>query len=546
MVFVGTMFEIESFGPSPHLGLLQVGLLSIAVFGTWYVLSALFTWWRLRHIPGPLVAKFSYLWLGRTTHSGKQYYVHRELHKNYGPLVRIGPKYIITDEPDIIRTISSARSSYHRDGWYSTGRFNPYRDNLFTKLEPSVHSKAKLRLSGSYNGRETTNLEPNVDEQVQNLVGLLRRKYAVSPQGLSRPLLDLGPTSNYFTLDVITKIAFGHEFGYLREETDLYHFMQHVRDLWPRMSTSADVPWIRRILFSMPFLLMFGPKTTDKNGFGALMRVAEQYVSQRFIQDAKDLDDSLVGPLPHRLRIPRYMLTPVLLQGSLIKKGLSQEECESEGLFLIVGGTESTASAIRSILIHTMTSPRVYQELQAEISSAVNDGRLTKTNTGVIRNEEAASLSYLRAVVYEGIRMRPPLLGLFPKVVPAGGVQFCGKHIPAGTSICMNTSALLRREDLFGADTEVFRPERFLELGEVGSPRRNEMERNVELAFGYGANQCVGKPLALMEIYKAIFEVSDDAILRQKPVGFQPREQARFWRDETHWSQRTDALFPNS
>lgn len=296
VVLVSPMAEFQFSTISGHLSMLQVGLVGIAAFVTWYVVSALFTWWRLRQIPGPFVAKFSYLWLGRTTHSGKQYYVHRELHKKYGPLVRIGPNYIITDEPDIIKNISSARSAFHRDGWYLTGRFNPYRDNLFTKLEPSVHSKAKLRLSGSYNGRETNNLEPNVDEQVQNLVGLLRRKYAVSPQSSSRPLLDLGPTSNYFTLDVITKVAFGHEFGYLREETDLYNFMQHVRDLWPRMSTSADVPWIRRILFSKPFLLIFGPKTTDKDGFGALMRVAEQYVSQRFKQDAKDLDDSLVGP----------------------------------------------------------------------------------------------------------------------------------------------------------------------------------------------------------------------------------------------------------
>ncbi|KAH8788237.1 pisatin demethylase [Diaporthe sp. PMI_573] len=464
----------------------QIGLLGIAVLVTWYCVSAIFTWWSLRHIPGPFVAKFSYLWLGRTTHSGKQYYVHRELHKKYGPLVRIGPNYVITDEPDAIKTVSSARSAYHRDGWYSTGRFNPYRDNLFTRLEPSVHSKAKLRLSGSYNGRETNNLEPNVDEQVQNFVGLLRRKYAVSAEVPSRPLLDLGPTSNYFTLDVITKVAFGHEFGYLREETDLFNFMQLVRELWPRMSTSADVPWIRRILFSKPFLLVFGPKTTDKDGFGALMRVAEQYVSQRFQQGAKELDDSL---------------------GSLIKKGLTQEECESEGLFLIVGGTESTASAIRSILIHTMTSPRVYQQLKAEILSAVSDGRLSNTSTGVIRNEEAASLPYLRAVIYEGIRMRPPLLGLFPKVVPAGGAELCGRYLPAGTGVCMNTSALLRRQDIFGPETEVFKPERFLELGGVGSPRRNEMERNVELAFGYGANQCVGKPLALMEIYKAVFEL---------------------------------------
>lgn len=314
------MTEIQFSGISRHVGVPQIGVLGIAALVTWYFVSTFFTWWRLRHIPGPFVAKFSYLWLGRTTHSGKQYYVHRELHKKYGPLVRIGPNYIITDEPDVIKSISSARSAYHRDGWYSTGRFNPYRDNLFTKLEPSVHSKAKLRLSGSYNGRETNNLEPNVDEQVQNLIGLLHRKYAVSSEDLSRPLLDLGPTSNYFTLDVITKVAFGQEFGYLREETDLYHFMQHVRDLWPRMSTSADVPWIRRILFSKFFLLLFGPSTTDKDGFGALMRVAEQYVSQRFKQGAKELDDSLVRPRSNPHCIRRSMLKKLYCRARLSRK----------------------------------------------------------------------------------------------------------------------------------------------------------------------------------------------------------------------------------
>lgn len=135
ITFVTTMVDVQVFGISRELGMLQAGLVGVAALVTWYIVSALLTWWRLRHIPGPFLAKFSYLWLGRTTHSGKQYYVHRELPKKYGPLVRIGPKYIITDEPDIIKNISSARSAYHRDGWYTTGRFNPYRDNLFTKLE---------------------------------------------------------------------------------------------------------------------------------------------------------------------------------------------------------------------------------------------------------------------------------------------------------------------------------------------------------------------------------------------------------------------------
>lgn len=100
--------------------------------------------------------------------------------------------------------------------------------------------------------------------------------------------------------------------------------------------------------------------------------------------------------------------------------------------------------------------------------------------------------------------MRPPILGLFPKVVPSEGIELHGQKLPAGTWLCMNLSALLRSTSLFGDDADVFRPERFLELGET---ERAEMRRNVEMVFGYGQHQCLGKPIALMELHKVIFEV---------------------------------------
>lgn len=102
--------------------------------------------------------------------------------------------------------------------------------------------------------------------------------------------------------------------------------------------------------------------------------------------------------------------------------------------------------------------------------------------------------------------MRPPLLGFWPKVVPAGGDQFHGKHIPEGTSIGVNHSSLLRSTSLFGADSDVFDPNRFLRADVAG---RKEMERNVELAFGYGQWMCAGKQIAFMELFKVVFEVGN-------------------------------------
>lgn len=188
----------------------------------------------------------------------------------------------------------------------------------------------------------------------------------------------------------------------------------------------------------------------------------------------------------------------------MIKHGLNQTECETEGLFMIIAGTESTASAIRSALIHTMTSPLVYRRLKDEIQAAVREGRVSSP---IITMHEAKQLPYLQAVVYESIRMRPPLIGFFPKVVPPGGATLLGREIPAGTAIGTNMSAMLASTALFGADAGVFRPERFLESG-MDETRRRQMERLVEMAFGHGQWMCVGKTIAFMEINKSVFEVS--------------------------------------
>lgn len=100
--------------------------------------------------------------------------------------------------------------------------------------------------------------------------------------------------------------------------------------------------------------------------------------------------------------------------------------------------------------------------------------------------------------------MRPPVPLMFPKVVPPEGDVIDGKFIPGGTAVGWNLLALMKSPEHWGADAELFRPERFLE-GDAG--KRNSMERLVELVFGFGRFACAGKPLAMMELSKTYFEV---------------------------------------
>jgi cytochrome P450 len=87
-----------------------------------------------------------------------------------------------------------------------------------------------------------------------------------------------------------------------------------------------------------------------------------------------------------------------------MKHGLNQTECETEGLFMIIAGTESTASAIRSALVHTITTPRVYQTLKQEIAKAMADG----TVSSPISMVEARNLPYLRVRTHSLHDFTPP------------------------------------------------------------------------------------------------------------------------------------------
>ncbi|OAG13648.1 pisatin demethylase [Alternaria alternata] len=417
--------------------------IAIVLVVIWVAQNYIRTWKRLRHIPSAhITAPFSYYWLGRTTYSGRQYWVLRDLHAKHGPLVRIGPNEVLTDDPNVLRTVSSTRSNYARSDWYHAGRFNPYRDNLFTIIDPGAHKKAKARSMAAYNGRDTGGLEGIIDEQVKIFIDVIRNRYVVASPGNGQPLLDLVAITSYFTMDVITRMGFGKAVGYLEDEKDHYDFLGTVDELWPRMSTVADVPWIRKFLFS-PFVLNF----------------AAEWVGRRFSAPDGGHKDFLA---------------------SLMAKGFTEEECQSEGLFLLLAGSESTANAMRSILVHTMSSPTVYNRLVAEIQNAVRAENVSYP----ITLDQARRLPYLQAIIYEGLRMRPPILGLFPKIVPLDESPiFHEKLLPPGTAVCMNMSSMLQSTALFGADADVFRPERFTEADEE---TRRQMELDVEMVFGYG------------------------------------------------------------
>ncbi|KAI1842663.1 hypothetical protein JX266_011125 [Neoarthrinium moseri] len=459
-----------------HLTDLGAVPLLCILFVTYYIASSFVAWHRFRHIPGPFSAKFSYFWLVKTSASGQSNVRYTALNQKYGSLVQMAPKTLLTDDPDVIRRMSGARSKYGRSNWYRAMKLDPTGDSMFSLLNTDAHDRLKAKCATAYGGRDNPALEGDVNSEIAVWIDLIRGKY-ISTDNELKPF-DFAESAQFFTLDSITKISYGKAFGYL-QEVDVYDYIRSTTEAVPFLKVCGEVPFLQNIVFSNLGLRLMGPKTTDKKGLGRLMGAAKEVVAERFAPEVKPKEDML---------------------GTFVRRGLTQYECEMEVPFQIFAGSDTTATAIRSTMLHIVTSPRVYSTLVNEIMGGIKSGAISSP----IANDEAKRLPYLQAVIYEGLRMNAPFTGLLAKEVPAGGDTINGLFVPAGTRIAHSIWSVLRSRDVFGDDAELFRPERFLTTDDS---KRLELKSTVELAFGFGRWKCSGQSVAFLELNKVFVEL---------------------------------------
>ena len=122
--------------------------------------------------------------------------------------------------------------------------------------------------------------------------------------------MDFGRKAQYFTLDVISSLAYGNAFGYLATDSDMYEYIATLEKVLPGVLIATILPWVNWVM-RRDFIQKYLPSEADPVGFGKIKGVARQIVAERFGPDMK---------------VKRDML------GSFVAHGLNQEEAQSESL----------------------------------------------------------------------------------------------------------------------------------------------------------------------------------------------------------------------
>ncbi|MEV5573742.1 cytochrome P450 [Spirillospora sp. NPDC052269] len=292
------------------------------------------------------------------------------------------------------------------------------------------------------------------------------------PVGVAMPLR---PAMERITLEVIMRVVFGIEDA---------RRLGALRTLLPRLMRVAGSaalvripPNVRERALSSPLLLRAGALPTT------------QYARAR-----DEVDAILYDEIARRRAEPDATAgAPDVLSQLVAARDedgapLTGREIRDELMTLLAAGHETTATSLAWTFERLVRTPRAMGSLVAELTSGSSAGR--------------GETSYLDAVVKEGLRARPVVLGA-PRLLD-DTAKIGGYEIPAGWYLSASIPLVLSDPEAFPSP-ERFRPERF--IAGVSSPEAVARANRAWIPFGGGRRYCAGAQLALLEMRVVLAEV---------------------------------------
>ncbi|KAG2100173.1 cytochrome P450 [Suillus discolor] len=297
-----------------------------------------------------------------------------------------------------------------------------------------------------------------------------------------------------YAAGTILKVAYGKTS--LTSATDpevkeARYIMSRFRTVLPPSAYLADsIPWLKYLPWYAPEL---------KDGYKRATRLYTDQLNRVKLQMQRNED---IGP----------SFSKYLLENGHLYDLTEMEMAYLAGSFFGTG-TETTATAICTVLMAAAHFPEEQAKVQAELDAVIGRGRAPTF-------ADKPSLPRLEAFISEALRWRP--LGPFGEFLngrSCADVHIDNYCIPAGTTVIGNHWAISRDPEVY-PEPEAFKPQRW--INDQGRLRD-------DLAFfvyGFGRRACPGQHVANRSVFINsllilwAFQLSLDPTKPQDDMGF--------------------------
>ncbi|KAI8302091.1 Cytochrome P450 monooxygenase alt3 [Colletotrichum sp. SAR11_240] len=414
----------------------------------------------LRHYPGPRLWAISRLPWNLVNLKGSLAFRIRELHEQYGPVVRIAPDELSYTSSTAWKKIYGQRTPEFPKCFDGRGIAGPsvtnpaVRNGGIVTADQEPHARLRKAVLPAFSERALREQEEILQLYANKLVDRLRSSSKTgAPQ-------DLVKWFSLAAFDIISDLAFGQAAGCLDD---------------------ASQPWLQVIgtraqgIVRYQFAIHYGLE-------GWLEWLAPK--AQKLA--LKKHGELTAGKVKRRLQATENKkdFMSYILENP--QADLSNADLVRMASAFIVAGSGTAATALSGITYFLCRSPEKYSRLTQEIRNAfTRDEDITMTSTGELR--------YLKAVIEEGLRIYPPSPSALPRFVPGAGEDIDGKWVPGGTAVGVHQLSAAHSGFNWSHPKE-FIPERWMDE-DFGKD-----DKSASQPFSFGPRNCIGKCMAYAEL----------------------------------------------
>ncbi|CAG8229941.1 unnamed protein product [Penicillium nalgiovense] len=430
----------------------------------------------LKSFPGPNLASFTNIWRMRDVAKGRCDITHNDLHRRYGPAVRMGPNVLSLSDPDLISLVYNTKNPWLKSNMYNDNDVvvgGVRLKNLFSNQNESWHSTYIRPVKNLYSMSKVQDAESNIDITIKLLCEKLRARFV-------RPgkTCEMSDWINFFAWDTMSQVTFSKDLGILEAGSDYKGFLRRSTQTLDYFAPICQIPLLDYLFDKNP-IMRIGPPTFLWANIFSVEQLHRRY------QEGNHDGDFLSKFLQLKQKNPELVDDNTIILWLLSN---------------VLAGSDSTAGTMCATIYYVLKNPGVCQKLCKELRGA--------NLSFPAQWKEIKALKYLEAVMRESMRINPGVGLMLERIVPKSGLTLPdGRFVSEGTTVGMNPWVINRNETVFGANTQEFIPERWLqspgETEETYQARFSKM-KSTDFTFGAGSRACLGRYLSQLESFKLI------------------------------------------
>lgn len=369
-------------------------------------------------------------------------------------------------------------------------------------VEGDTHRKMRKTMNPAFSLTNLIEQFPVYYDKVYPLVDVLRKKIDESSE--EHAIIDCDAWVNKALLDIICLTAFGYDADSVNNPDNELASAYHAVTSMQNGQNQARL----NLVLNLPFGDTVLDWASDVSGWEwGLNRFGKDSAAQTFFQ--------LLNGMHRIKKVSKQILHKQLNSGEraaqagqskaiidIIEetylsendgKPKSLKEAErnmiTQVLTFLGAGHETTASGVSWTLWNLATHPEAQDRLRKECKELMDQDERPPYSA-------VKALTYLDAVINESMRITPPV----PRTVRCASKAsyIDGVYIPKGTLLPISNRAINMDPEVWGADADEFKPERWFNL-----PERYDRTFSM-ITFIAGAHGCIGRTMSYLEMKATI------------------------------------------